>query len=264
MSSSWETFCWLIAGVMLTPGAPLTLSAQAKGAAPRAQNTRVSVPFIGCASSGQIERLDAPKGKSKSVPISPKDAQALAYYESADGIGLLAPRGWYCEGASGSSGNGLFLSPNPIQHDLSGWHGLEGQAIEIYRMFGGTSGRYGIAEIMSRVFPRYRAFATKVMEGMDRPVPTGPYPKDTLTYRGKTVVEYKTPAQTEGLGNFQSWLGKNDLPIRGAAIIVGAPPSVGDGPDLVLLSVRFSPALNGLIPVIVEEFERETVGAQRQ
>ncbi len=235
MRSSWETFCWLIAGVSLTLGAPLTLFAQAKGAAPRAQDTGISVPFIGCASTGQIVRLDAPKGISKSVPISSKDAQALAYYKSADGIGLLAPRGWYCEGASGSSGEVLFLSPNPIQHDRSGWHGLEGQAIEIYRMFGGTSGRYGIAEIMARVFPSYRAFATKVMEGMDPPLPTGPYPKDTLTYRSKTIVEYNTPARTEGLGNFHSSLGKNDLPIRGAAIILGKPPSVGDGPDLVLL-----------------------------
>jgi hypothetical protein len=67
----------------------------------------VSVPFVGCASSGQTEVLEAPKGTSKSVPISVKDAQTLAYYKSADGIGLLAPRGWYCEGVSGSGGYAL-------------------------------------------------------------------------------------------------------------------------------------------------------------
>jgi len=264
MTSSRETFWCVTAGVILTVCARPPLFAQAKGAAGSPQETEVSVPFIGCASSGQIERLEAPKGTSKSVPITYRDAQALAYYRSADGIGLLAPRGWYCEGASGSSGVALFLSPNPIHRDLSGWHGLEGSAIEIYHMFGGTSGRYGIAEIMARVFPAYRAFATGVMEGMDLPLPTVPYPKDILTYRGKAIVEYNTPAQTEGLGNFHSWLGKNDLPIRGAAIIIGDPPNVGDGPDLVLLSVRFCPALTELIPVIVDQFERDTVGAWRQ
>jgi hypothetical protein len=241
-----------------------SLLAQATGAAVSSQAIAVSVPFMGCSSSGQVETLEAPQGTSRSVPISSTDAHALAYYKSANGIGLLAPRGWYCEGASGSSGDVLFLSPNPIQHDLSGWHGLEGPAIEIYRMFGGTSGRYGIAEIMSRIFPDYRAFATRVLEGMDLPLPTGPYPKDTLTYRGRTIVEYNTPAQMEGLGNFESWLGKNALPIRGAAIIIGDPSNVGDGPDLVLLSVRFSTALSGLIPVIVDQSERETVGARRQ
>jgi hypothetical protein len=250
--------------VILAVCARPSLLAQATGAAASPQVAAVSIPFIGCASSGQIETLEAPQGTSRSVPISSRDAQALAYYKSADGFGLLAPRGWYCEGSSGSSGDALFLSSNPIHHDLSGWHGLEGPAIEIYHMFGGTSGRYGIAEIMARVFPDYRAFATRVMEGMDLPLPTGPYPKDTLTYRGKTIVEYNTPAQMEGLGNFQSWLGKNDLPIRGAAIIIGDPPNGGEGPDLVLLSVRFSPALTGLIPVIVDQFERETVGARRQ
>jgi hypothetical protein len=65
------------------------------------------------------------------------------------------------------------------------------------------------------------------------------------------LVQYNTPAQTEGLGNFHSWIGKNDLPIRGAAIIIGDPPNFGDGPDLVLLSVLVPPALAGLIPVIV-------------
>jgi len=199
------------------------------------------------------------------VPISSKDAQALAYYRSADGIGLLAPRGWYCEGASGSGGYALFLSPTPLHHGLfSGLEGLEGPAIEINHMTSENSGRYDIAEIMARVFPEYRAFATGVLGGMDLPFPAGPYPFDTLSYMGKTIIEYNTPAQTEGLGNFHSWLGKNDLPIRGAAMITGYPPNVFGRPDLVLLSVRLPPALAGLIPAIIGQAERETVGAPRK
>ena len=192
--------------------------------------------------------------------ISYADAQVLAYYESADGIGILAPRGWYCEGASGSGGYALFLAPRPIKNGGSGWEGLDGAAIEVYRMTSGASGRYDIAEVMARVFPAYRAFARKVLEGMELQIPAGPYPKDTLIRRGQRIVEYNTPAQTKGLGNFKSWLGKCDLPIEGAAIIVGDSAS-GDGPDLVLLSVRLPLSSTGVVSVIVSQFERDTTGA---
>jgi hypothetical protein len=227
----------------------LALLAQTPGAA-------VSVPFVGCASSGQLEVLAAPKGTSKYVPISTKDAHSLAYYQSADGIGLLAPRGWYCEGASGSSGYVLFLSPKPIRDTASGWEGLDGAAIVINHITGENSGRYEVEEIVARVFPEYRAFASKVFEGIDLPLPSGPYPKDTLNYSAKMVVEYKTPAQTEGLGNFNSWLEKNDTPIAGAAILLGVPGDVQEPPDLLLLSVRLPPAMARLTPVIVRYFER--------
>jgi hypothetical protein len=195
-------FLFGIGGITLALCAPTPLFAEATGVAANPPRTAVSVPFVGCASSGQIEILEAPKGTSKSVPISPRAAQTLAYYESADGIGLLAPRGWYCEGASGSGGSALFLSPRPIRHSLSGWEGLEGTAIEINRISSENSGRYDVAQIMARVFPDYKAFASRVLQDIDLPLPSGPYPKDTLKYRGKTIVEFKTPAQTEGLGNF--------------------------------------------------------------
>ena len=239
-----------------------SLLAQATRSAPNAHGTAVSVPFVGCASSGQLETLEAPQGTSRTVPISSKDAQALAYYKSADGIGLLAPRGWHCEGASGSGGAVLFLSPKPIHHGVSGRQGLEGSAIEITHFSSGASGKYEIAEIMARVFPAYKAFATGVMEGMGLPLPAGPYPKDTLKYRGKTIVEYNTPAQTKGLGNFHSWLGENELPIKGVAIVVGDLKE-GSGPDVVLLSVRILPALTGLVPAIVSQVERDTLGDTR-
>jgi hypothetical protein len=252
-------------GVILAMCARPSLLVQATGAASNPQGTPVSVPFIGCASSGQIETLEAPKGTSISVPISLKDAETLAYYKSADGIGLLAPRGWFCEGASGSSGYALFLSPKPIHHGLSGWEGLEGPAIEVNHITSENSGRYEIAEIIARVFPVYRALATRVWEGIDRPFPSGPYRKDTLKYRGKTIVEYKTPAQTEGLGNFDSSLKKNDIPIVGAAILIIDPPNlIGNPPDLVLLSVRFPPDLARLTPAIVRYVERDVVDAARK
>jgi hypothetical protein len=262
-----DVFLFVTAGIILALHARSPLFAQTKGVAANLQGAAVSVPFIGCASSGQTEMLEAPKGPSRSVPISPEDAQALAYYTSADGIGLLAPRGWYCEGVSGSSGYALFLSPKPIQHSMSGWEGLEGSAIEINHMNGGTSGRFDIAQIIGRVFPAYRAFAIRALEGFDLPISSGPYPKDTLEYRGKTIVEFKTPAQTEGLGNFDSWLGKSDMPIVGAAILVVDPPNrIGNppDPDMVRLSVRLPPDLVRLTPAIVSYVERDVVGAARK
>jgi len=260
LGSQW-VFLLCAGGTILALSAPLPLFAQAGGVAESSQRTAVSVPFVGCASSGQLETSEAPRGTSKSVPISPRDAEALAYYESADGIGLLAPRGWYCEGVSGSGGFALFLSPRPIHHSLSGWEGLEGTAIEINHMTSDASGRIEIAEVMARAFPVYRALAIRVLEEMDLPIPPGPYPKDTLEYRGRTVVEYKTPAQTEGLGNLNSWLKKSDSPIVGAVILVVDPPNlIGGSPNLVRLSVRFPPDLARLTPTIIRYIERDVVG----
>ncbi len=261
-----DVFLFVTAGTILALHGRSPLFAQTTGVAANPQGDAVSVPFVGCASSGQIERLEAPKGTSKSVPISPEDAQALAYYESGDGIGLLAPRGWYCEGASGSGGYALFLGPKPIHRGMSEWKGLEGAAIEVNHISGENSGRYSVAQIITRSFPAYRAFAIRVLNGIDLPIPSGPYPKDTLNYRGKNIIEYRTPAQTEGLGNFDSWLGKNDMPIAGAAILIGDPPpnGIGDPPDMVLLSVRFPPQLTRLTPAIVRYVERDTLGAARK
>jgi len=115
-----------------------------------------TVPLVGCESSGQVENLPAPRGESRALPISAGDALGLAYYASADGIGVLGPRGWYCEGNSGSGGSALYLSPSPIRKPF------EGFAIEFDYTTSENSGRYEIAEMMGRLFPEYRAFAKHV------------------------------------------------------------------------------------------------------
>src|SRR5450631_3251885 len=82
----------------------------------------------------------------------------------------------------------------------------------------------------NRVFPAFRPFAAAVMKGVDRTIAFGPYVGEELTYKSKTMVEYRTPAQTEGLGT-RSLLKKNDSPIDGVAILI-----VGEDPDSLLLS----------------------------
>jgi hypothetical protein len=101
------------------------------------------------------------------------------------------------------------------------------------------------------------AFATKLEDaGLGRPLKFDPYPKGALTYRSNTVVEYRTPAQTDGLGT-HSWLKKNGSPIEGVAILVGPTP------DLLLLSVRLPTELNGLTSVIIRQFERDAERSDR-
>ena len=61
--------------------------------------------------------------------------------------------------------------------------------------------------------------------------PSGPYPRDKLSYKSTGVVQYETPAQPDGLGTY-SGLKKNADPIRGEAMLM--PPAL----DLALVAVR--------------------------
>lgn len=205
--------------------------------------------------------LDAPKGASVAVRISPNVAQKLAYYQSAAGLGVLAPRGWHCFGTYGSGGELVLVSPEPIDAARifsEHWNGLSGVAVVFSHRYGGTSGRFGVAEVIARVFPAHRAFVDDMMksEPAPPPFPTGPYPTDSLTYRSPTVVEYGTPARTDGLGT-HSWLKKSDFPIKGVDILIG------DTPDLVHLSVRVSPELNGLVSAVVRQAELDAARLPR-
>ena len=116
--------------------------------------------------------------------------------------------------------------------------------------YGETSGRFEVASIIARVFPAFKAFVAEVNEGFDIAFPSGSYPKDRLSYRGKTVVEFETPAKTGGLGT-RSSVKMNGSPIDGVAILVGKKT-----PDLVLLSVRLPGNLAKLTHEIVHQVER--------
>jgi hypothetical protein len=236
------------------------LFGQAKAPEPREQKLTALVPFVGCKSDGQVEPRDAPTGKSKAVPISAQAAQRLAFYSAAEGLGVLAPRGWHCFGTYGSSGKSLFVSPQPIgAADLfsSKWKGFTGPVIELSQSIGDTSGRFEVAKVIARVFPAYKAFVQQVVEEGIEPAssfPFGPFPTDKLKYRSKETVEYQTPANMTGLGT-SSMLQSNASPICGAAILAGQTP------HLVFLAVRLSPDLIELAPAIVSQVERDGIGS---
>lgn len=219
-----------------------------------AQPSLTAIPFVGCESDGQVGPAEAPHGTSELVQATSEEGERLSYYEMKGGLGVVAPRGWFCLGAYGSGGNELYVSPKPIRSDLfsSTWAGFAGPAIQITQEYGDTSGRFGVASVIARVFPAHTDYVRRILsEGIQpRSFPSGPYPNDQLTYKGDNVVEYTTAPESEGLGT-HSRLAKGQQAISGVAVLAG------ETPDLILLSMRLPQSLSSLKEVITRQVERD-------
>ena len=221
-----------------------------------AQTHTTTVPFIGCASDGQVGPLKPPHGTPKRITISARAAQHLAWYQAENSPGVLAPRGWHCFGTYGSNGSSLFVAPQPLSSHFffsHTDHTFTGPVIQISSMFGDTSGRFSVASTIARVFPAHRDFAESVRNehlGIDV-LPTGPAPTDKLHYLSNEVVEYTTPANSDGEGT-HSLLSKSPLPITGVEILSG------EELNCTSLAVRLPPGLAYLAPEIIHELERRT------
>ena len=230
--------------------------AQSASVANQSPGGAVRVPFVGCASDGQIGPLKAPKGTSNVVAISAEAARRLAYYKAAQGPGILAPRGWHCFGTYGSNGSNLYVSAKPIARESvfpGPGAGFSGPAVQLSEMFGGTSGRFAVARTIARVFPAHMAFAQNVIaEGLEpaNSFPRGPHPDDKLVYRNNEVVEYETPPNQDGLGT-DSMLKKSGSPITGVAMLNGSQL------NLIHLSVRLPREATDLGPMIIRQLEHE-------
>jgi hypothetical protein len=205
--------------------------------------------------------MEAPKSKAKSVQLTAAASKELAWYESAMGAGVLAPAGWHCFGTYGSGGDELIVSLQAIDttHIFSSDQESFGPAIVMLHIFGDTFSRFGVAEVIARVFPSFKPFIAEVEKAYQiQPgsFTTGPYPGDTMVYKGKVVVEYKTAAGAEGLGT-DGWLKKSYTPIDGVAMLVG------ETPDLLLLAVRLPKDLSQLTAQIIRQFERDNPPASK-
>lgn len=234
--------------------------AERSGANPKpSMRAAMSVPFIGCASNGQVGPQSAPYGQVKRADVSAFEAHYLAYYRARFGVGTLAPRGWYCFGTYGSSGSTLYVSPTPIDQKALlavDWKGFTGNVIEVDSIDGGTSGRFGVAAVIARVFPSHMNFVKRVMdEDIEADInppnqyARGPYPQDKLTYLNNSTVEFVTPADTRGLGT-HSGLIPDRQSITGVALLVGAQT------DLIQLSMRLPQADRDLSATILHFVER--------
>jgi hypothetical protein len=187
----------------------------------------VKLPLIGCPSDGQVGPEAAPRSGEISLSINPDAASRLAYYtdkSEVGGMSVLAPRGWHCFGVYGSNGESLFVAREAIstgQFFKGDWKGIAGPAIQFSFSDGGTSGRFEVAEIVSKIFPQEKAFVESVIaEGLEKTLDYsfGPFPGDRLKRIGKNIVEYETPPGVKGLG-IQTRLIPNSDSIMGVVIL---------------------------------------------
>ena len=213
------------------------------------------VPFVGCRSDGQLGPQRAPKARP--TPLVPSSlARRLAFYAASDGPGTLGPRGWHCFGVYGSNGSGLIVAPERLPSSSVAFAGefkTRGNAIELAYDYGGTSGRWAVAEAIARYFPMDRNFIRENFQGLDvGPLPSGPYPHDNFSKRTHNLVRYTTPPLTKGQGTV--WvLTPSAQPIHGLSLLVTNP----DGPDLLRVNVRLGDAYRELVPVILDNAGRQ-------
>lgn len=218
------------------------------------KETESRVPFIGCPSDGQLGPQAAPK--SRRTPVLPSaSARQLAFYAASDGPGVLAPRGWHCFGVYGSNGSGLVVAPQKlIPREFFSQHQFRtnGYGVELAYDYGGTSGRWAVAEAIARYFPRHRSFIQENFHGLEvGPLPSGPYAHDSFSSRTDTLVRYTTPPRTKGEGTV--WmLAPSSEPVEGLSMLVNEP----DGPDLLRVNVRLPVAYKPLTSVILANAER--------
>src|SRR5579875_3305506 len=127
----------------------------------------IIIPFIGCPADGQLGPEPAPRHAVKMVHLAPNFASQLAWYQGRRGPGVFGPRGWSCFTAYGSSGETVYVTPTKLTSAevlKMNWKGLYGAAIQLSRDDGGTSGRFGVAERISAVFPAYLGFVQAVLK----------------------------------------------------------------------------------------------------
>lgn len=215
---------------------------------------RVTLPFVGCPSDGQIDAQPAPKGARQPVDLDPRVAARLAFYKSDYNEGVIAPRGWHCVALEGSNGSVLFVTKAPVNATalmFAKGRTVTGPAIQLNDRIGDTSGRWEVATLISRYFPSRMAFVRDIIKdgfGVAADFPRGPYAGDRLISRKPDRVEYETPPHTRGLGTAGRLL-PNGEPIRSVALLIG------DTPDSWQLAVRLDAGTRDLMPLILRYFK---------
>ena len=217
-----------------------------------------NLPFVGCASDGQ-QGPQRPPRRVRTPTVPGKDAASLAYYASADGTRVIAPRGWRCFGRYGSNGSTLTVAPT-----AQAWAPFEktsrytGPAVIRSTSFGGTSGRFEVAAFAARLFPVAARFVAAVeAEGIASAFPRGVPPADRIARRGAYEVLFTTPAGASGTGT-RYYLAPGPLPIDGIAILAADREH-----DLETMDARLPATIRPLVAHIIGQMEREVAGASR-
>ncbi len=224
---------------------------------------QTSVLYVGCPGDGQTGPYQPAKGSPRPVNLPLEVANKLAWYEykgDAGQFGTLGPRGWNCFVTIGSDGWSLYVAPEPLDNakilEHKNWKGFTGPVIQLSFSEGGTSGRFEVAQMVARVFPAYRNYARKIIAegfGPASDYPFGRFPTDHLTYKGKKLVEFTTPAHHKGLGTM-SWLLPSDQLITGFALLTIAPDV---DTELRHLSLRLPHSLSFLSATLIQQAEAD-------
>jgi hypothetical protein len=77
-----------------------------------------------------------------------------------------------------------------------------------------------------------------------------PYPKDQMVYQSPTIVQYRTPPNTKGLGTEWASSKPNEHPIDGLVMLTN---EASRPLRLVFGAVRLPPELADLTPTIIQE-----------
>jgi hypothetical protein len=150
----------------------------------------------------------------------------------------------------------LVVAPARIgSADFFGQHhfSTKGSGVELAYGYGGTSGRWAVAEAIARYFPKHGNFIEQNFKGLEvGRLPSGPYPHDTFSRRTDTLVRYTTPPLTKGAGTV--WvLAPAAQSVQGLTMLVRNP----DGPDLLRVNIRLPEADRRLAEIVLENAERE-------
>ncbi len=229
-------------------------SAQAKDGR-QLQLVSAEVPVVGCPVSGMADDTPPPRTQPSTPVLLPQGtAASLAYFTTqADASrGVLGPRAWSCHGQSGSDGDVLYVVPSDAVLDQENG-GYKGPMVRRRVAEGSTSGRFEVARVAGRVFPQARRFAEGVRaEGMDEPGTYAftPWPADRVERLSDSVVAYRTPGGSQGLGR----QGKPPYgPDDTNGVVVFQTSSEGD-PYLLQLDVRLGGGADLLASAIATAF----------
>jgi hypothetical protein len=181
-------------------------------------------------------------------------AESLAWYVSAHAA-VLAPRGWHCFDVYGSDGHWLFVAPQRLTADQLDVdrRGFRGAVVMFGYSYGGTSGRWTVAERIGRYFPRHRGFIRDLRERDPVPhdYPTAPYSGDRILSRTATRIRILTPAGVRGQGS--DFLARSTLPTESLIML-----DPDNEMSAATISVRLPRAQVGLSPAIFAGVRRAT------
>lgn len=200
-----------------------------------AENTPTAqVPFVGCPGIGGPDPgpWPVPKGAPRVLPSPPTGRAArIAYYRANWGPGVFAPRGWHCQAWGGADGSFIIVTPTAPPAVIPR-EPVKGPGVIAIESYGGTGGRFEVAEVSARLFPKVMAdFIARVKaEGFPYPdfSKIKAFPDDQYTYLTLKLVKFTTPAHQEGIGT-GIFVPSRD-PVRGVVSL-----SPGDGRDTNLL-----------------------------